>query len=95
MSFFWEWNRERPEQDRLIELLLTEKTWQIVPTTDGFSLDVASEKPAMSVVDKTFTSGGIGIGTFDDTARFGAVYVYDRAFNGHLMEGERSQSPSS
>lgn len=50
MSFFWEWNRERPEQDRLIELLLTEKTWQIAPTNEGFSLDVASEKPAMSVV---------------------------------------------
>jgi len=29
----------------------------------------------MSVVDKTFTSGGIGIGTFDDTARFDDVVL--------------------
>jgi hypothetical protein len=36
----------------------------------------------MSVVDKTFTSGGIGIGTFDDTARFDDVYVYKVPFRG-------------
>lgn len=33
------------------------------------------DKPVMSVVDKTFTTGGIGIGSFDDTARFDNVHV--------------------
>ncbi len=50
MSFFWEWNRERPEQDRLAELLLQEKTWQVAATTQGFCLSTAQEKPAQAVV---------------------------------------------
>lgn len=32
-------------------------------------------KPVMSVTDKTFTSGRIGIGSFDDTGRFDNVMV--------------------
>ena len=34
------------------------------------------EHPAMTAVDKTFTSGKIGIGSFDDTGRFDDVLVY-------------------
>ncbi len=50
MSFFWEWDREQPEQDRLTEHLLTEKTWQIVPNTNGFCLQEARAGSARSVV---------------------------------------------
>ncbi len=36
------------------------------------------ETPVMSAVDKTFTSGRIGIGSFDDTGRFDNIRLYGR-----------------
>jgi hypothetical protein len=34
------------------------------------------EKPVMTAIDKTFTHGQVGIGSFDDTGRFDDVLVY-------------------
>jgi hypothetical protein len=34
------------------------------------------DKPAMRAVDKTFTSGLVGVGSFDDVGRFDDVSVY-------------------
>lgn len=50
MSFFWEWNREQPEQDKLAELWQQEKSWQFTPNSTGFRLDTAEVKPALAVV---------------------------------------------
>lgn len=36
------------------------------------------EKPVMKAVDKTFTWGQVGIGSFDDTGRFDEVLVYGK-----------------
>ncbi|MSR57303.1 MAG: hypothetical protein EXS05_06495 [Planctomycetaceae bacterium] len=36
------------------------------------------EKPAMKAVDKTFTWGQVGVGSFDDTGNFDDVLVYGR-----------------
>ncbi|MEX0703831.1 MAG: hypothetical protein WD069_17160 [Planctomycetales bacterium] len=36
------------------------------------------DKPVMTAVDKTFTWGRVGIGSFDDTGRFDDVRVYGR-----------------
>lgn len=36
------------------------------------------EKPVMKAVDKTFTWGQVGIGTFDDTGNFDDVLVYGK-----------------
>lgn len=36
------------------------------------------EKPAMKAMDKTFTWGQVGIGSFDDTGNFDDVLVYGR-----------------
>lgn len=36
------------------------------------------EKPVMRAVDKTFTWGEVGVGSFDDTGRFDQVLVYGR-----------------
>jgi hypothetical protein len=51
------------------------------------------DKPVMSAVDKTFTSGGIGIGTFDDTARFDGVVVYTVPFRGKAMRAGPPVTP--
>lgn len=59
-----------------------DKKWhhaRIVRTVDDGRIDVYFDNlktPVMSVVDKTFTSGGIGIGSFDDTGRFDNVSVH-------------------
>lgn len=50
MSFFWEWNREQPEQDKLAEVWLQEQSWQLTPNSTGFRLDTAEVKPALAVV---------------------------------------------
>lgn len=36
------------------------------------------EKPVMKAVDKTFTWGQVGVGSFDDTGRFDDVLVYGK-----------------
>jgi len=36
------------------------------------------EKPIMSAVDKTFLSGGVGLGSFDDTGRFDNVRIWGK-----------------
>ena len=36
------------------------------------------EKPVMKAVDKTFTWGEVGVGSFDDTGRFDQVLVYGK-----------------
>lgn len=36
------------------------------------------KKPAMKAIDKTFTWGQVGVGSFDDTGRFDQVLVYGK-----------------
>jgi hypothetical protein len=36
------------------------------------------EKPVMKAVDKTFTWGQVGVGSFDDTGRFDQILVYGK-----------------
>jgi hypothetical protein len=52
---------------------------RIVRKVDSGQIDVYFddlEKPVMTAVDKTFTWGQVGIGSFDDTGRFDDVLVY-------------------
>jgi len=52
---------------------------RIVRKVDPGTIDVYfddMEHPVMTAVDKTFTWGQVGIGSFDDTGRFDDVLVY-------------------
>jgi rhodanese-related sulfurtransferase len=48
------------------------------------------EKPIMTAVDKTFTHGQVGFGTFDDTANFDDVKLYGRKSAANL---QRTKEP--
>jgi hypothetical protein len=39
------------------------------------------KKPAMTAVDKTFTKGRVGVGSFDDTGNFDHILVYGEKVN--------------
>ena len=52
---------------------------RIVRRVESGAIDVYfddMDKPAMRAVDKTFTSGLVGVGSFDDVGRFDDVAVY-------------------
>lgn len=50
MSFFFEWCRDRPEQDTLATLWQPQQNLQIQATEHGFALFVAQQQPAAAVV---------------------------------------------
>lgn len=54
---------------------------RVVRTVENGKIEVYfddMEKPVMRAVDKTFTWGQVGIGTFDDTGNFDDVLAYGR-----------------